>query len=282
MRNTRCKDSLGKHSTSEKVLPPSVSAISPLHHNLQIASLLPVEIASPQKSKQTFENLLAPSLIYPTKLDRNRCLHFARGETAVFSSNRQIRFLDHGKGERRGRKRKRKLTRGNEERERPWFVTRGGGWQKRSLSRAKEVQSSTRWSARVSNSGITGEGERERVRQMTFETPSPRFFLIIVKFMPRRVVYARLRYYSPKGEGGGGEGLVAASWQRRGGGEEGGGEGRVAPRAVVFEAGTYIQLSRRGTRRNFSRLFMDHHRRRLNFEGGHLPPPTMLTIFSLV
>lgn len=54
------------------------------------------------------------------------------------------------------------------------------------------------------------------------------------------------------------------------------GDGKGGSGVVVCEAGTYS--FRGGTRRNFSRLFMDHHRRRLNFGGGHLPP-TMLTIF---
>lgn len=54
--------------------------------------------------------------------------------------------------------------------------------------------------------------------------------------MPRRVVYARLRYYSQR------RAMVAASWQREEEEEEGW-KGRVAP-AVVCEAGTYTQLSR--------------------------------------
>lgn len=122
------------------------------------------------------------------------------------------------------------------------------GPQKRSLE-GKKVQRLTRWSARVSNSGITGGGEGRsrctaKVRQMTFETPSPRFFLIIVKFMPRRVVYARLRYYSRRVKAAEAGGRFEQRQQQRKekGVETGGWKGWLWCGSL---RGGHVQLSRR-------------------------------------
>lgn len=73
--------------------------------------------------------------------------------------------------------------------------------------------------------------------------------------MPRRVVYAPGALLHPKGELD-----LAASGLGNGAGSEGG------------EGGGHVERFRGGAGRNFSQLFMDHHRRRLNFGGGRLLP----------
>lgn len=92
-----------------------------------------------------------------------------------------------------------------------------------------------------------GEGRSRctaKVRQMTFETPSPRFFLIIVKFMPRRVVYARLRYYSRRVKAAEAGGRFEQRQQQRKekGVETGGWKGWLWCGSL---RGGHVQLSRR-------------------------------------
>lgn len=94
MRNTRREDSLGKHSTGEKVFLQRLYNPAVLCHNLQIAPSLPLEKGERKKSKQqTFKNLaapsFAPSLIYPDEARSKSLLALRTTKEGEPQSSRQ-------------------------------------------------------------------------------------------------------------------------------------------------------------------------------------------------